>query len=143
MPVPDHQLPVINRLISFIVVFMSIGTMAELLLIGHYEDSWQLLPIILIASSMVVFILIHWRKTALTGFFKTLMIACAISGLIGLWFHLNANFEFEKEMYPTHSFGTLLLKSLTGALPVLAPGSMIVFGSIGYLYVLLKQQTFQ
>ncbi len=45
--------------------------------------------------------------------------------------------EFEKELHNHTSGLNLLLETLSGALPALAPGSMIVYAFIGYLYILL------
>lgn len=120
------------------LVFMAIGTCAELLLLHHYEDQWQLAPIVLILLSTVVFVLSLWKASkALIKLFKILMIGCAASGIIGAWFHLKANMEFEKELHPSSSGWTLISETLSGALPALAPGSMIVFALIGYMYTLL------
>ena len=123
--------------------FMALGTMAELLLLGHYEDQWQLIPVILIGLSLVLFLamLTQYSRRLLLSF-KVLMTACALSGFLGVWFHLKANYEFEMELHPSASTWSLLTESLAGALPALAPGSMIVFGLIGYIYSILtiKQQ---
>ena len=51
------------------------------------------------------------------------------------------SFTFEQDMKPTANFWELFLESLSGALPTLAPMSMIVLALIGYSYlILIKQQ---
>jgi hypothetical protein len=54
-----------------------------------------------------------------------------ISGVVGVWLHYQGNVEFELEMYPSMRGVELVQKTLTGATPVLAPGSMTLLGLIG------------
>ncbi|MEM6525145.1 MAG: hypothetical protein AAGF85_18650 [Bacteroidota bacterium] len=126
-------------IVVIIMIFMAVGTSTELFLLDHYEDQWQLAPIVLIGLSTAVFILSLWKNSKeIIRLFKALMLGCAISGVVGFWFHLKANIEFERELHPSSSGWVLISETLSGALPTLAPGSMIVFASIGYLYTLLK-----
>ena len=117
---------------------MALGTAFELLLLHHYEDVWQLIPLLLIGMSIIIFLLrLLIPSTVIVTIFKFLMISCGLSGVLGIWLHLKANMEFEKELHPHSSGLNLLLETLSGALPALAPGSMIVYAFIGYLYILL------
>lgn len=119
------------------ILFMASGTVIELLLLSHYEDTWQLLPIILIGLSLICFLMTFWlRQNWVVQLLKLLLLSCVISGGLGVYFHLQANMEFEAEMHPTQSWSTTFLESLSGALPALAPGSMILFAIIGYIYIL-------
>lgn len=125
-----------KKVLTLTVLFMALGTGAELILIDHYEDGWQLVPIILIGLSLLLFVVLRWAPK-LVLVFKVLMGLCVISGIIGAWLHLKANMEFESELHASSTGWTLFVDSLSGALPTLAPGSMIVFGLIGYSYTLL------
>ena len=117
---------------------MAIGTISELILIGHYESAWQLLPIILISLALILFLVISFRKLqVLSRLFGVLMLLCVVAGIIGFYLHLNANMEFAAEMRPTLSRWSIFLSSFSGAIPALAPGSLIAFGIIGYAYNLL------
>lgn len=128
----------VNRLLMLTLVFMALGTLAELILIDHYEDTWQLIPILLIGISILLFILLKWKPSmVLTSLFRVFMALCILSGLLGTWLHLNANMEFEAELHSSASSWSVFINSLSGALPTLAPGSMIVFGLIGYSQTLL------
>ena len=53
--------------------------------------------------------------------------------------HLQANYEFEQDMKPTAGFWQLILESISGALPTLAPMSLLVLACIGYSYLILTQ----
>lgn len=129
----------ISRLVIVILALMCLGTLSELLLIGHYEDNWQLTPVGIIAITILLFFVLQLiRVPWLIKVFRILMIICILSGGLGVWFHLKANFEFETELHPSNSGWILIKESLSGAIPALAPGSMVALGLIGYLYTLTK-----
>ena len=110
-----------------------IGTCAELVLLEHFEDVKQWIPLALGAVGAVV-CLWHWRRpgAASAGAFKLVLVAFVLSGALGLWFHYGGNVEFEKEMYPELAGRALVWQSLTGATPTLAPGAMILLAAVGY-----------
>ena len=135
--------PVSKRLIMLIIIFMALGTGIELTLLKHYEDIWQLVPLLLLSAALVVFIFTLFKPTSvIRNIFIIILSACIISGFVGAGKHLNANMEFALELNPSAKGWPLIVKSFTGAFPALAPGSMIVFGLIGYLYttLILKKQ---
>jgi hypothetical protein len=51
--------------------------------------------------------------------------------VLGVGLHYDGNEEFELEMYPTMAGVELVQNTLTGATPVLAPGSMTLLGLDG------------
>ena len=132
----------VKQLIIAALLFMMVGTALELYLLGHYEDRLQLVPILCIGISIITLCLLFYRRTNWTiRLYKLVLGLTALSGVYGTFLHLQANYEFEVEMKPTAKGWELFLESLSGALPALAPGSMIVLALIGYSYlILLKQQ---
>ena len=118
-----------------------IGTCAELLLLEHYEDVKQLIPLILGGAGALVCIW-YWARndTLSAGAFKLTLAAFAISGTLGLLFHYNGNVEFEKEMYPELAGRALVWQSLTGATPTLAPGAMVFLAFVGYAAMAARQR---
>jgi hypothetical protein len=142
----DHQRSISNllsvkQLIVVALLFMMVGTITELFLLHHYEGLLQLIPIFCIGTSLILMVILLFRKNLLLmKAFSLLMGISALSELYGTFLHLKANFEFEQEMKPTASFWDLLLESLSGALPALAPASMIVFALIGITYITLLKQ---
>lgn len=124
------------------LLFIMIGTVMELYLLGHYEDRLQLIPIACIAVLLILLLLLLVvRSKVLQKIFKFILLLTAGSGIYGVFLHLNANYEFEQEMRPATKGWDLFVESLSGALPTLAPASMIVLALIGYSYLtLLKQQ---
>lgn len=109
-----------------------LGTGAELLLIGHIEDPWQLAPLGLFAASLVV---VSWyamtRSPASIRAFQGAMLLFLGAGVAGTLLHYRGNVEFEQEMYPGIAGLELFQEAMTGAFPALAPGSMVLFGLIG------------
>jgi hypothetical protein len=105
---------------------------AELLLIGHFESPQQWIPLTLLAAALVV---VAWDAVASSWAsvraVQAVMILCAVSGLVGVGLHYQGNEAFELEMYPSMAGLELVRETLTGATPVLAPGSMTLLGLIG------------
>lgn len=117
---------------------MTCGILMELYLLGHYEDTQQLIPIFCVATAILLVMVLFFKQTRLIlGILKSVLGLTAVSGIYGTYLHLVANYEFEQEMTPGASPWELLVESLTGALPALAPASMIVLALIGYSYILL------
>ncbi|MEN1784803.1 MAG: hypothetical protein AAGF77_06635 [Bacteroidota bacterium] len=122
--------------ISFL--FMVLGTALELYLLNHYEGVQQLIPLFCIGVAVFVFLLLFFRETkVLKNLFLLILGLTALSGIYGTFLHLRANYEFEMEMKPTATPRDLFLESISGALPALAPCSMIVLSLIGYSYLLV------
>ena len=108
-----------------------LGTGAELLLLGHYEE-WQRIPLVLITIGVIV---VGWHAAAASAAsVRTLQIVTllfVLSGAVGVGLHFRGNAAFELEMYPSLSGFEFVRRTLTGATPTLAPGTMVMLGLIG------------
>jgi amino acid permease len=142
MQAQKHQQHIgVKQLILVAILFMMIGTAMELYLLDHYEGTLQLIPLLCIGATLLVMLLLFVRKTRrLMGIFQILLGLTALSGVYGVFLHLRANYEFEQEMKPTAEPWDVFVESLAGALPSLAPASMIVLALIGYSYLLLLKR---
>ena len=128
----DATLRTIRRVLLVALVAGMSGTAAELLLIGHVEDEWQLVPVVLLALGTFMAVAHAVRPTVLTTrLLQLLMTFFIISGGIGTLLHYRGNSEFELEMQPSLGGVELVKETLTGAFPVLAPGTMTLLGVIG------------
>jgi hypothetical protein len=110
------------------------GTLAELLLLEHYEGWRQWLPLgglLLAAASGAWFALA--RSTAARAAFQSVMCALVLLGVAGVILHWRGNLEFEREISPELASWALWREVASGATPVLAPGSLIPFGLLGLL----------
>ena len=124
-----------SRIRGFLLVTLVVGIIGmetELLLIGHAESVQQQIPLVLLALGGVT---VGWHAVAPRPVtvlaLQAAMTLFVISGVVGVGLHLRGNVEFELEMYPSMRGFELVQKTLTGATPVLAPGSMALLGLIG------------
>ena len=128
----------VRKILAAALLFMMGGTAMELYLLDHYEDLQQLIPLVCIGVSMLLMAAVSIRRTGLLArSFVGALILTALSGVYGTFLHLRANYEFEQEMKPGATAREWLLDSFSGALPALAPGSMIALALIGYSYIQL------
>jgi hypothetical protein len=111
------------------------GTLLELLLIGHDEMPTQLAPLVLLGAGILVTIwaLMAPRRPAIRAL-RLLMVCFVASGFVGVILHYRGNAAFELEMSPSRAGLALISKALTGATPVLAPGSMSLLGIVGFAF---------
>lgn len=125
----------VTALLALALIAGLLGTGAELVLLGHYETPAQYAPLVLIAAGVAAF---AWQRLAPTGraprTLQGVMVLFILAGVAGIALHAQGNVEFELEMYPSRAGADLVWKTLTGATPVLAPGSMTLLGLIGLAY---------
>ncbi len=127
-----HTLRTIRRLLLAALAVGILGTTAELIFIGHYENPFQYTPLVLLGAGLAS---LGWHVgipgVAALRTLQVVMVMFAVSGAVGVGLHFHGNEEFELEMYPTRGGVDLIWKTLSGATPVLAPGSMALLGVIG------------
>ena len=134
MSQPDVTSAIRRYLLLTLAVGMA-GMTTELLLIGHVESVQQLIPVVLLGLCAAV---LAWHAAAPRAMtvrtLQVTMVLFLLSGLVGVSLHYRGNLEFELEMYPSMRGFEMIQKTLTGATPVLAPGSMALLGLIGLTY---------
>lgn len=136
---PDgHRIsPLWRRLVLGLFLLGSGGTVAELLLLEHFEDPWQWTPIALLGLGFAAGVAVALHAT--TGrlrVFRFLMWLYLFAGALGMYLHLKSNVEFERELNPAVGGFDLAVDVLMGAMPALAPGHMIQLGLLGFLVML-------
>ena len=126
----------LRRWIGIILVFGLVGTGAELLLIGHYEDTWQWVPLVLIAVALAVLAWHAGRPTRVaTRALQTTMSAVVLAGFLGVGLHFRGAASFQLDIDRSISWPVLVSKALGAkAPPVLAPGVMLQLGLLGLAY---------
>jgi hypothetical protein len=135
---PAAKLDTTRRMLGAIFLFGSLGTSAELMLMGHTEGVWQNLPLILIAIGCGTLGLVASKQgmTQLRAF-QLVLILFVVSGVAGVLLHYKGNAEFELELNPELSGVALFSESMKGATPARAPGTMILLGALGFGYAYL------
>jgi hypothetical protein len=130
-----------KRVILVALLLMTTGMLLELYLLDHYEDRYQLIPLLGIAIALVMTVVLNFRASKrIQQLFKLVLVLISLSGIYGVFLHLQANFEFEQEIHPTASTLSLFSESISGAFPALAPLSLIVLALMGYAYLTLINQ---
>jgi hypothetical protein len=128
-------LAALRRLLLGILLCGLVGTATELLLIGHDEDAWQIIPLVALAIAVLASVgMLATRSTsaAATRLFRGAMVLLMLSGATGSVLHYRANMEFKHEMDPSmHGFALFSSVITAKAPPTLAPGSMALLGLIG------------
>jgi hypothetical protein len=126
----------IRRLLLAIVSLGLVGSGVELVLLEHYEDSWQLVPIFFIGLALAVV-----AGHVMTGSAKSLVLlrlvmgCLVVAGIIGIVLHYRGSMAFQLEMDPTQSGWPLFATVIRAkAPPTLAPGVMAQLGLLGLLY---------
>jgi hypothetical protein len=109
-----------------------IGTSSELILLRHIDMPAQWIPLVCLAASVPVLI---WHASspgvASVRTLQALMAAFIALGVLGVGLHYDGNVEFERELNPSERGWTFVRKTVAGATPVLAPGSMVLLGLVG------------
>lgn len=122
-------------MLLFALVLGLLGTGAELLLLEHFEDTWQVAPLVLIGLALIALAVHGARRTPRSMVaIRIVMVLAVASGGIGVALHYQGNAEFEREMYPSIAGVELFSKSMMGATPALAPGTMSLLGLLGLIY---------
>jgi hypothetical protein len=133
---PLATLATLRRLLLALLLFGLVGTATELLLIGHDEDRWQSIPLVLLAAATLATLAMVATEPAVAGLaahaFRATMVLLILSGGMGSVLHYRANMEFKREMDPSMS-GFALFSSVVQAKapPTLAPGTLALLGLLG------------
>lgn len=128
----------LRRWILWALVLGLVGTETELLLLEHYEEPWQFVPLVLIALAIAVLVW-HARQhnAASLRALQIVMLLFLAASVIGLALHFRGAAEFQLELDRTMGTWDLVKKAMRAkAPPVLAPGVMLLLGLIGLAYAL-------
>jgi hypothetical protein len=131
----DH-VETLRRWILAVLVLGLLGTVTELILLSHYEQALQLVPVVLIMLAIAV---IGWhlarRDAASLHALQLVMGLFVLAGFAGAVAHFYGSTEFQLDLNPDMSTWELVQKVMTAkAPPVLAPGMMLQLGLLGLAY---------
>lgn len=132
---PVRHAGFLRKMLLAVFLLGALGTGIELVLLEHYAEIFQLVPLAMILAALVV--LAMWfvsSAPAVLRVFQVFMVLFLLAGVVGIYLHYNSNVEFELEMDPSATGWPLIWASLTGAMPALAPGTMVQLGLVGLLY---------
>jgi hypothetical protein len=131
---PVATLVTLRRLLLGILLVGLVGTATELTLMGHDEDGWQMIPLVVLAVAIVASVVMLWThaRASIVPLFRGAMLLLIVSGATGAVLHYRANMEFKREMDPSLG-GVAMFWSVIRAKapPALAPGNMALLGLLG------------
>jgi hypothetical protein len=137
----DHRLSIISTVILVVLTLGMVGLLAELLLIAHYEDATQWIPLVVLAAGLVALAIDLALARGWTQLLVQLtMVLVVASGALGIYFHFHGSREFQLEMDPQMRGTTLVWHVMRAkSPPTLAPGSMVQLGILGLGYAYLRR----
>jgi hypothetical protein len=114
-----------------------VGTVIELVLLGHYEEPLQFVPLVLIAAAIAALVWQVIRPSAASLLtLQIVMLMHVLAGFVGIVAHFYGSAEYQLELNPQMPMSELIDKVLRAkAPPLLAPGMMIQLGLLGLAYV--------
>ena len=128
----SETLASIRKLLLGALALGVLGTSGELILLRHIDMPPQWIPVVVLAVSIPVLIWHAVSTSRLTvRVVQLLMVVFIGLGILGVGLHFDGNVEFERELHPTEQGFEFLRKTVAGATPVLAPGSMVLLGLVG------------
>jgi hypothetical protein len=137
----DAMLATARRAVLAILLLAMVGILIELLLVEHFEDAWQLVPLCLLGLGLAA---LGWHARAPNRTshrtLQGLMVAFVVAGFVGFYLHYRGNAEFELEQNPSVAWWVLFREAMMGGTPALAPGVMIQIGLLGLLYAFLWER---
>jgi uncharacterized membrane protein len=140
-PAPDNtgvaRIAALRVWILGILLLGLLGTVTELVLLAHYEEPLQFVPLVLIVAALPT---LWWefsrRDLASRRALQILMALFVLAGFVGFGAHFHGAAEYQLELNPDMSNWELLEKILRAkAPPLLAPGMMLQLGLLGLAYV--------
>lgn len=126
----------LRRFVLAVLTFGLFGVLADLITLQHFEDSWQLAPIVLIGLALgtILWYLVG-GGAASVRLLQILMLFFIVAGVAGVILHYRGNMEFQLEIDPSQHGWDLFSKVIHAkAPPALAPGAMAQLGLLGLAY---------
>ena len=110
-----------------------IMTVTELFFLSHWTETIQLLPFALSGWGLIVLALAYFKPNPTTiNIWRWSMVIIGLCSLIGIYEHMANNLGFQMEIQPNATTPELILATLEGANPVLAPGILMLGAAIGW-----------
>jgi hypothetical protein len=132
---PNDDPGLLRRILLWLVLLTAGGLLVELLLLEHFEDVWQWVPLVILGVVLLVVPAVFRRATpGPLRLFRALMVLCLVAGGIGVILHVKGNIEWEIEQESGVTGLALFWEALRGATPALAPGAMAQLGLVGLLF---------
>jgi len=132
----EQSLARIRQFLLIISAGVFVMTVTELFFLSHWTETIQILPFVLSGWGLIALLLAYFRPSPATiKFLRWSMIVIGLCSLIGIYEHMSNNLGFQMEIQPNSTTWELVLATLEGANPVLAPGILMLGAAIGWTAV--------
>jgi hypothetical protein len=123
-----------RRLALYLLLLSTLGIATELVLLEHYAERAQWAPLALLSLGLLAAAALALGPTgARVRALRVVASAQVLAGAVGIFLHVRSNVEFELELRPSIAGRALVVETLRGAIPALAPGAMVQLGLLGLL----------
>src|SRR5262245_9332450 len=137
---PDAREPTalatVRQILLGLVALGTIGMTIELLLVSHFDDANQLIPLVVGSLGLlaVLWVAVSGSVVSLRTL-QFVMLLYAGSGIIGIALHYQENVKLVHEKEPSAAGSELFWKvAQSTAPPALAPGVMVQLGLLGLAF---------
>lgn len=122
----------LRRFLLGVVAVILLVTVFELILLDHTEEPLQWIPFIVSGLGFLA-VVGAWIAPGLTTIriLRWVMIAVALSSLVGVYLHFSGNLAFTREINPSFTFSQSIWPAMKGSFPLLAPGILFLAGILG------------
>lgn len=126
----------LRRFVLAVLTLGLFGVLADLIALKHFEDSWQLVPLLLIGLAVGTIVwYLAGGGAASVRLLQILMLFFVVAGALGVVLHYRGNMEFQLEIDPSQRGWDLFSKVIQAkAPPAFAPGAMAQLGLLGLAY---------
>jgi hypothetical protein len=132
----EQSLARIRQFLLIISAGVFILTVTELFFLSHWVETIQLLPFVLSGWGLIVLTLAYFHPTSTAiKVLRGSMIIIGLCSLIGIYEHMANNLGFQMEIQPNATTWELIIATLEGANPILAPGILALGAAIGWTAV--------
>ena len=132
----EQSLARIRQFLLIISAGVFVMTVTELFFLSHWTETIQILPFVLSGWGLIALLLAYFRPSPATiKFLRWSMVVIGLCSLIGIYEHMSNNLGFQMEIQPNSTTWELVLATLEGANPVLAPGILMLGAAIGWTAV--------
>jgi hypothetical protein len=129
----DQTLRRIRQFLLIIAAGVFVMTVTELFFLSHWSETIQLLPFALSGWGLITLSLAYFRPDPRSiNLLRWSMIVIGLCSLIGIYEHMANNLGFQMEIQPNATTWELIVATLEGANPVLAPGILMLGAAIGW-----------
>lgn len=116
----------IRKALLVLASVMFAGTLVELWLADHTQEPAQFVPFVLCILGLLALLAVLFRPSRNTlRALQATMLLNIVGGLVGIGLHLAGNYTFEQEIRPNAAANELILDTLKGANPLIAPGLLV------------------